>query len=180
MRRRYTVLIGLVIVSLALTSCGPGALLGPKPTATPTATATSTVTPTATSTPTATLMPTPTQTPTPTATPALDLAYFRAMLTAKTLEDLRKVVPPPELLDVHFDFFVAFTGLLRAQGDLIYAAGQGTAAYNLADANYKQALAEAETAQTDWQSAAREYLSRYGLKLPTTQAELDQWPNSGQ
>ncbi len=174
MPRRYLVFVSLVIVSLFMTSCGPGQLLGPKPTVTPTPTPTSTVTPTPLPT------PTPTHTPTLTPTPAPDLAYFRAMLTVKTLEDLSKVVPPPELLDVHLDFFTAFTTLMQAQGNLIYAATQGTAAYSLANASYELALAEAKTAQADWQSAAREYLSRYGLNLPTTQAELDQWPHSGQ
>lgn len=71
MQRRYVVFVSLVIVSLVLTSCGPGQLLGPKPTATPTATATSTATPTptATNTPTATPTPTATFTSSPTATP---------------------------------------------------------------------------------------------------------------
>lgn len=173
MHRYYVILISLVVVSLALTSCGPGQLLGPTLTPVPTATATSTVTPTPTAT------PMPTYTPTLMPTPVPDLAYFRAMLTIKTLEDLSKVVPPPDLLDVHLDFFAAFTNLIQAQGNLIYAAGQGTAAYNLANASYELALAEAQTAQADWQSVAREYLARYGLELPTTQAELDQWPDTG-
>lgn len=80
MYRSYAVLIGLIVVSLTLTSCGPGQLLGPKPTPTPTSTATpaptatSTSTATPTATPTATSTPTVTPTVTPTATPAFDPA----------------------------------------------------------------------------------------------------------
>lgn len=84
MQRRRLV-VSLVIVSLVLTSCGPGELLGPRPTITPTPTATNTVTPTSTSTSTSTLTPTSTSTktvtptrtltptPRPTLTPTLDL-----------------------------------------------------------------------------------------------------------
>lgn len=71
MYRSYAVLIGLIVVSLALTSCGPGQLLGPKPTVTPTPTVTSTVTPTPT--PTSTSTATPTSTSTKTVTPTRTL-----------------------------------------------------------------------------------------------------------
>lgn len=60
-----TLIVSMVFI-LALTSCGPGQLLGPKPTVTPSPTATSTPTlaPTSTLTPTSTFTPTATATPT--------------------------------------------------------------------------------------------------------------------
>ncbi len=77
MYSKSKMLIVMIVFSLALTSCGPGQLLGPKPTATLTVTPTHTptdtpsATPTATPTATATTTLTPTNTPdwTPTATP---------------------------------------------------------------------------------------------------------------
>jgi hypothetical protein len=61
-----TILICLLatgLVSLLISSCGPGQLLGPTLTPTATFTSTPTLTPTATFTPTSTLTPTPTPTP---------------------------------------------------------------------------------------------------------------------
>src|SRR5688500_9117996 len=55
------------VLSMVLSSCGPGQLFGPTVTQTPTATSTVTITPTATPT----LTPSPTITSTPTSTPTL-------------------------------------------------------------------------------------------------------------
>lgn len=83
------VLIGLVIVSLLLSSCGPGQLLGPKPTETSTVTATLTNTPT----PTATLTPTPTATSTATSTPTAT-STSTATPTATATPRLRPIPAP--------------------------------------------------------------------------------------
>lgn len=62
--------VGLLTISLVISSCGPGQLLGP--TFTPMPTLTSTPTSTSTNTPTVTPSPTPTFTPTPTPTATRD------------------------------------------------------------------------------------------------------------
>ena len=64
-RKRTTLVISCLALSLIISGCGPGQLLGPTLTPTPTSTATPTLTPT----PTLTLTPTPTLTLTPTLTP---------------------------------------------------------------------------------------------------------------
>lgn len=94
MRRYHIVLISLVVVSLALTSCGPGQLLGLQLTATPTPTATNTMTPTTTSTPTLTSTPTPVFS---IFSDAIDsyLLMFRGDLTAgaiSALKDLQRAL----------------------------------------------------------------------------------------
>ena len=77
--KKITSLVSIAM-SLLLSSCGPGQLLGPTITATPTvtstATATSTVTPTLTLSPTITLTSTPLPTLTPTPLPAVFLTMF--------------------------------------------------------------------------------------------------------
>lgn len=87
MQHKTGTLIILMVFILALTSCGPGQLFGPKPTVTPSPTATSTPTPTPTQTltPTSTFTPTtkPTETATPTFTPtATSTATATTMPTA--------------------------------------------------------------------------------------------------
>ena len=70
MRTRLFALFSLVLlITLAVSGCGPGQLLGPTITPSPTATLTPTLTPTPTSTPTLTPTATPTSTPTLTPTP---------------------------------------------------------------------------------------------------------------
>lgn len=66
--RKATMILAFSVISLVLSGCGPGQLLGPTFTPTPTLTPTATPTPTATLTPTATPTPTPVP-PTPTPTP---------------------------------------------------------------------------------------------------------------
>jgi hypothetical protein len=69
--KQRTIIVCLLAVSLLLSGCGPGQLLGPTltPTPTPTLTPTPTSTPTQTATPTPTPTPTSTPTQTPTSTP---------------------------------------------------------------------------------------------------------------
>jgi len=65
-RQRLSLQLILVMISLLVSSCGPGQLFGPTITPSPTPTLTPTITPTPTLTPTPTSTPTPTITPTPT------------------------------------------------------------------------------------------------------------------
>jgi len=65
-RQRLSRQLILVVISLLVSSCGPGQLFGPTITPSPTATLTPTITPSPTLTRTPTSTPTPTITPTPT------------------------------------------------------------------------------------------------------------------
>lgn len=100
MNRSYAVVIALLVVSLALTSCKSGQLLGLKPTATPTATATSTVTPmpTATNTPTATPTPTATAKSTPTATPMPTATFTPTATPTETAMPSPTTPPQPQAI----------------------------------------------------------------------------------
>ena len=79
-KRKLTSVIFLCAMSLLITSCGPGQILGPAFTTTPTSTFTPT--PTATFTPTAT--PTNTPTVTPTATPTPRPSVFGTLVDMET------------------------------------------------------------------------------------------------
>lgn len=64
-KKHRTIVILVLMMSLLISSCGPGQLFGPTITPSPTYTLTPTLTPTSTSTLTPTPTPTPTLTPTP-------------------------------------------------------------------------------------------------------------------
>jgi len=71
-RRMLSYQLGCVVISLLVSSCGPGQFLGPTITPSPTFTLTPTITPSPTPTLTPTRTPTPTITPSPTSSCLLD------------------------------------------------------------------------------------------------------------
>lgn len=95
MHRYYAILIGLIVTSLPLTSCGPGQLLGPKLTMTLAPTATNTVTPTLTHTPTSTATLTATPTSTPTATSTSTATFTPTATPTATATPRLRPIPAP-------------------------------------------------------------------------------------
>lgn len=151
MQRRYVVFVSLVIVSLVLTSCGPGQLLGP------------TLTPVPTHTPTP--LP-PTATPTPAGISEAEIAYFRGMLTASGASEMMNLEPPTELLLLHIEL------VAKRRNWEVATDAMSTAALTAdrltfmevqarADAAFEAYLEANERARLTWQ----QYLSRYGLEL---------------
>ncbi len=166
MCRNSTVLMVLLMLSMILSSCGPGQLLGPKPTATPTATATSTVTPTstATQTPTATSTPTATPTSTPTATPTPTATFTPTATPTATASPSPTAPPQPQAI-------VAGDNInLRGGPGTVYAvvgqAAKGTALNVLArngDASWYKVEA---TAPEAWVSAGLVRLTVESAQVP--------------
>ncbi len=118
MYRKHVVFIGLIVVSLVLSSCGPGQLLGPKPTPTPT----STPTPVPTNTPTPTDTPTVTPTSTPTMTPTLTMTPTPTRTQTPSVTPTVTPVPFTGTLQHYLDA----AGALRVQAQKVLDASQAS------------------------------------------------------